>query len=626
MQLPPRLSNLREYHDAIISALAKTTIPIYLDTSMVMWLVTIGREARNEFLEWCRKNVSDRVFVPTWTAHEFYRHLRKETLLADLQSQSTQYQGTLNNLLLDVSLRANDLFCDGVRYRDRSEFVQKARDAALELFEQLNVMKKSKVWYTQGVDEMTAFVNEHITGTNTFDLLEVIQATYEARFNGRIPPGYEDEAKQSNSIGDLVFWQEIIAHVKSLSGTTGIVILTNDNKPDWHHKPKIVLNYAGKETSTHPLVGMEIKLPHPLLQHEAACRVGVEDVFIINPSILSVVLDRTVRSEVRAFAAAIHPRTLRKGEEGINWARIDPLSTADFQDTPTEVSVPDTAAEIPGEPEKTSAQMKADEFDQLLPDALKDLDFPPSDLAELLAKLESAIPDRDDAVKQLLKPTFFMKLNLGNAVLLGRRIFRSASTSGEPALSAISDWVHGSQGTAIENAFVLGMFIDLYFDGHLELRHTPLRGPFEVLFDLQKDLRFQPAIHKIWSLLSPYKESLVVIPSTEPTHLDLSIDLEQPLEGEIKELTSVACEGKELLCDVEATSDSSLQTQLGSSSTTVQALLALVSKRFTIPLRQLRTTLEATTSVTWSELKGICQLRTDVGGVSDDITIALNKE
>src|SRR5258707_7947772 len=127
MKLPPRLSKLREYHDAIIAALGNLSAPIYVDTSMIMWLVAVGGEARKEFLDWCTKNIADRLFVPTWAAHEFYRHLRRETILVQSQNASAEYQGKLTNLLLDVSLRADALFCDGVKYRDTSEFVQKAR-------------------------------------------------------------------------------------------------------------------------------------------------------------------------------------------------------------------------------------------------------------------------------------------------------------------------------------------------------------------------------------------------------------------------------------------------------------------------------------------------------------------
>jgi hypothetical protein len=487
MRLPPRLANLRDYHDAIITALGSPDVPVYFDTSMIMWLVKVGSEARAEFLNWCADSIDRRTFVPTWAAHEFYRHLRKETLLVDLRSQSTQYQGILSNILMDVALRANAQFCDGVRYRDSSEFVKKAREAVLELYEQLALMKKTESWYTQGVDEMTSFVNKHITNTNAFELLEAIQATQAARFEGRVPPGFQDEAKQANSIGDLVFWQEIIAHVKTLVSPRGVIILTNDNKPDWHHKPKTFLNYDGKETSTDPVVGAEIKIPHPLLLHEMDCQTRITDVFIINPSILSVVLDRMIRTKVRLLVAAVHPRALRKHEVGINWAKLAPESRAEFEEGGKE-SGEQAISSTTGVAVQAGVTIDAqtDELEQISPDGFEDVESPPLELSADFAKLESAMPERAEAVTSLLESTFLARLSPAQTVLLGRRIFRSAALTGEPALSAISEFLSARDSATNANALLLGMFIELYFDKEFQLRKTPLAGPFELLFDFRR--------------------------------------------------------------------------------------------------------------------------------------------
>src|SRR6266496_5865288 len=116
MKIPPRLIELRKYHDAIIHSLGSPTVPVYFDTSMLMWLLKVGEQARLEFLAWSRSALGARAHVPTWAAHEFYRHLREETALFQLRSQSADYQKTLSTLLLDVSLRADDFFCGATPY------------------------------------------------------------------------------------------------------------------------------------------------------------------------------------------------------------------------------------------------------------------------------------------------------------------------------------------------------------------------------------------------------------------------------------------------------------------------------------------------------------------------------
>ncbi len=47
---------------------------LYLDTSFLVWLTALSKEARGEFLTSIERAASGRVHVPVWSAHEYVRH------------------------------------------------------------------------------------------------------------------------------------------------------------------------------------------------------------------------------------------------------------------------------------------------------------------------------------------------------------------------------------------------------------------------------------------------------------------------------------------------------------------------------------------------------------------------
>ena len=107
MKIPQSPVDLREYHQAIVDALSDAKTPVYLDTSLLVWLLQAGDEVRGELMQWMTK-LGVRVIVPTWTAHEQYRHIRTEKVLHDLQSRLKQYTAGLGQALVELSVSADE--------------------------------------------------------------------------------------------------------------------------------------------------------------------------------------------------------------------------------------------------------------------------------------------------------------------------------------------------------------------------------------------------------------------------------------------------------------------------------------------------------------------------------------
>ena len=63
------------------------TTNVSFDISFLMWLTTIGQEARAEFAEWT-SSLGDWTHVPVWSMHEYYRHHTTGTLRSDLVARA----------------------------------------------------------------------------------------------------------------------------------------------------------------------------------------------------------------------------------------------------------------------------------------------------------------------------------------------------------------------------------------------------------------------------------------------------------------------------------------------------------------------------------------------------------
>jgi len=64
----------------------------------------------------------------------------------------------------------------------------------------------------------------------------------------------------------------------------------------------------------------------------------------------------------------------------------------------------------------------------------------------------------------------------------------------------------------------------------------------------------------------------------------------------------------------------------GKETATVEEICALSSRRFFIPIGQIKPDRDTGTSLTWTPLRGMGHCRTDFGGVVDDFALAFEKD
>ena len=322
LSLPLSADSAEAFRTRLSGALSDASTQVYIDTSFLMWMVSIGSKPRLELIEWLVALCGDRLTVPVWAAHEFYRHYasgtlsRQATAQIDALEKAVSAIYTLSWPLLDES----SVPVNGKRGR-QSEIgeILRAVPRAVE------IARQSLSSYDRNAKELIPFINSHaIGGSQLPAYFETLEAVSDARFTGRVPPGFMDRDKSTrqegegenaveigdNRWGDLVFWREVLSDAKRRRARS-VVLLTRDAKPDWR---------AGGSLTVVPAEdgGAGVPPPHPFLSFEAALEANVREVILADQRRLASVAkvlapDRTAAFIYTAVAPSL-PQPITENE------------------------------------------------------------------------------------------------------------------------------------------------------------------------------------------------------------------------------------------------------------------------------------------------------------------------
>lgn len=312
LRIPTELEGSDDYRARIGRLLGKAGTHVYIDTSFLMWATKIGPASRGELLDWLRTDVGDRAHVPTWAAHEYLRHHVAGTIVDELVKKTTEISqlagGTFNYFrpfLDDPALPAAEGW-DRLR--------ASTRDAVNTLGLLATATKKWKDAYPLHAQEIIEYINERVLPVGgLFDDLLAIAQDGAARYEGRIPPGYQDRNKKgqtdddpdevsvsgANRYGDLIFWKESLEHAETM-GADAAIILTNDRKNDWRmggvNRAEIDATMLSIKKAWRP-----VPVIHPMLALEAELS-GVGEVALIDSQYLAAYLRGVDAGRVGSFA------------------------------------------------------------------------------------------------------------------------------------------------------------------------------------------------------------------------------------------------------------------------------------------------------------------------------------
>jgi hypothetical protein len=608
MRLDPYARDFGPFTDELDGVLADEATRLYLDTSLLMWLVRVGREARREFIGWCKARPEGTVRVPVWAAHELHRHLIRGSISSNVQAVLSDTEKKLSEFAALANERADDELCRSRGYADRGSFVSTMEQTVARVKSLSNVIRLDE-HIAEASDDIVAFVNDHILNTDLAPIVERLSRSGDLRFSHLMPPGYLDR-KEENKFGDLVIWEEMLADLPrrqsseadaefGVEGSTrpSAVLLSRDEKTDWvSSAPAIRQDGEGKAEKSNRALGFDVTRPHPLLIHEFSVRTGGNQLYVVHPGVFASVLDYGVRKHRRVaavtnlLAAAYRPAFLER------------LATAKL---------------VAGPEPRTGAHPRSPEAEPFVSPPLTAVMA--LSLSDRLRSYEEATPPDQDAMAQVwtdeLRAGAIAPLEYGRLaaelVLLNRPEWRSAALA---TLEALTPPLTEGQ----LNLVVTAMLFTGYFDRFAEPLRHPRQSLAELALSLEDDVRFKPAFEALAGALADKEVELPYIPGAGRRSVPYLVDLAPGNQPRL--VRDIRVGDQSVLEDPIVGADARLLgTLMGkqpSDHPTGKDLRALISRIFLIPFDRLDDRFDKQ-KITWSPTAGLVVLDTaSPGGVS----------
>ncbi|RPE13207.1 hypothetical protein EGT74_06660 [Chitinophaga lutea] len=100
------------------------------------------------------------------------------------------------------------------------------------------------------LSEITELFDGKVGKPMNAEEIKLIEKEGEERYKNKVPPGYEDAAKQTNKFGDLFIWKQLIARSKETAQP--FIFISDDIKDDWW------LRSRGQSISPRPELQQEL--------------------------------------------------------------------------------------------------------------------------------------------------------------------------------------------------------------------------------------------------------------------------------------------------------------------------------------------------------------------------------
>jgi hypothetical protein len=272
MILDDYVRDYKAFVEEFATALDAVETNFYLDTSLLLWLIRLGAEARAEILRWLRGRPASRTRVPVWAAHELHRHVIDGTARKNLNETARETLSKYDDFVRTAAERADNLVCIAKGFPNRSAFIRDLELSSVKVSQLVRVVDLDDSSLQTATKEVIDFANDHMLRTDLSAIIQKLNFTAQFRASHLVPPGFRDR-KEENAYGDLVIWEEILDDLLSSgAGPSGegrdVVFISRDKKTDWVSAAPFVINLKGEPTKGNRDHEMDVTRAHPFLVHE----------------------------------------------------------------------------------------------------------------------------------------------------------------------------------------------------------------------------------------------------------------------------------------------------------------------------------------------------------------------
>lgn len=563
----PSSSDATAFIQRAAAVLNAPNTAIYIDTSFLMWLTKGGADSRQQFFDWTA-TLGDRVHVPLWTYHEYYRHHSHDTLRSELKAEEKRLSEATKKYVELAKTYADDSFKSGLTvdafHRELEGLLKKVKDLTETV---------AKWDYERAAIHISEWMSTKLCKSKVvFELMERLGQLGDTRYTQDLPPGYRDRTKKdkknkgSNRFGDLILWEEVISHTPS-TGAKNVVVLTRDRKDDWFARadaPVIeddLLRLRGKQRWN------PVPAPHPTLVFELRERTSAVELLLLDSLYLGAVLHQTGDANLaRLIAYSLGVRStdyVIKRPAAPHEVPVRPASTVPSRNVIRRLC--DNVTMSPSQAQQSAS------------------------VAALRTRLNGDVPMVEGFINQFGQQQLSV-LSLGDAAWFARLTADDALVPAMPmAQQMVIKLVELLPVLPVDYAMALyaGMLASAYFEEGGP-RAVPVAFELQKLFDQLSVSEYSPVLQFMSEGLRAARSTALFLPSDAPSQLKVRFIHDSLQEQTPLVLKQVALGDRNLLTNVGAMSESNLRKILGGSKTIfVRDFLQLLASHYGLPLAQL---------------------------------------
>lgn len=208
----------------------KDKCKIVLDTNALLVPYLTGSESLNEIKKVFEKlKKQKRLIIPGQVAREFANN--RPERLKDIFQQLNRKQSKLQNIKI-----GNYPLLEGINeYKEAIELEEKLNEKIVEYRKKIvSLIKQVKSWNWN--DPVSIIYKKIFTKSTILDIQideEKIKEQLSYRFLHKIPPGFKDDNKPDDGIGDFLIWLTILEIAKEKHD---VIFVSGEEKTDWYHR------------------------------------------------------------------------------------------------------------------------------------------------------------------------------------------------------------------------------------------------------------------------------------------------------------------------------------------------------------------------------------------------------
>ncbi len=198
---------------------------VVLDTNVLLNLYTYSESTSSEILK-LLEEFNDRLWLPYKVAEEY--HVNRIRIIGQEVDKYRKFTENIENISTALISEKCHPFVDENLLKEFDSIIIEVKTALNKGEEkQKNLMSNDLI-----CDKLSQIFNGRVGDQLSEEELAKIYKEGKARYETKIPPGYEDDKKQEpGKYGDLVIWFEMIN--KASSEKIPIIFVTDDAKSDW---------------------------------------------------------------------------------------------------------------------------------------------------------------------------------------------------------------------------------------------------------------------------------------------------------------------------------------------------------------------------------------------------------